>query len=226
MAAINRRPPFAFRLLSELAHRNKHYAHCGPALAAPPPPPRSRRVTRSWWQYLMIVYVWVAYNCSYYGFQFAIIMSENFMVCFVLLSVTEFLGSYISATVESVKYMMSAAAACCVAVGVLREGVVSTVLLLLAKLLMTFFSGILLAYTMQLFPTHYRARGFSLCTLASKAALVFMPAALSWVSRGRSLSPLLPIGGLLAVAAAVSARLLRTEEDETAEVALLEPTIG
>ena len=226
MTKVNRRPPFEFRLLSELTHRNRLYVRGESPLAAmqqsPTPKHGAARETRSPWQYVMVMYVWIVYNYSYYGFQFAIIMTQNYMLYFVLMSLSEFFSSYINATVDSVKYMISFAAVCCVLVALLPEGVPATVLLIIAKFMMNFFSGILLSYTMQLFPTHYRAQGFSLCTLASKLALVFMPSTFTWFAQRFRLSPLLIIGLLLATAAGLSFFMMRTEEADTAEITLLE----
>lgn len=226
MTRVNRRPQFDFRLLSELACRNKSYTRPAPLIAARETLRKGEKgllvSARSIWQYLMVTYVWVVYNYSYYGFQFAIIMTENYMFYFVVLSLSEFLSSYINATVQSVKYMISVAAFCCVVVGLVEEGVLSALLLIVAKFMMNFFSGILLSYTMQLFPTSHRAQGFSLCTFASKLSLIFMPSTFAWFSRSYGLSPLLIIGVLLGTAAALSFFMISTEEADTAEVALLE----
>lgn len=234
MTRINRRPDFQFNLLSELTLKNKSYKTLSTnkltintqAVLLPGSKKKKKAnifsEIRSFWQYLMIVWIWVVYNFSYYGFQFAIIMSNNFMVYFVLLSLSEFFGNYIQATVNSVKYMLSVAAICCVLVSLIGEGIFSTFLFLIAKFMMSFFSGILLSYTMQLFPTSYRAQGYSLCTLISKVAVIFMPAILTWFNNRYHLNPLFFIGILLSTGSVLSLCLIRTEEDANAEYASID----
>lgn len=168
------------------------------------------------------MWIWIVYNFSYYGFQFAIIFSDNFMVYFVLLSLSEFFGNYISATVNTVKYMISVAALCCLLVPVIGEGIISTFLFIVAKFMMSFFSGILLSYTMQLFPTGFRAQGYSLCTLISKITVIFMPAILTWFTHTYNLSPLFFIGLLLSSGAVMTFFMITTEEADTAEFATLD----
>ena len=230
MSGINRRPPFHFNLLSELTLKNKNYKYfpdLDSELRRQNTQRRKKRASvfqeiRSLWQYLMIAWVWIVYNFSYYGFQFAIILSDNFMIYFILLSLSEFFGNYIDATVNSVKYMLCVAAVCCLAVPLIGEGFLSTCLFITAKFMMSFFSGILLSYTMQLFPTHFRAQGYSLCTLISKIAVIFMPSTLTWFTKTYRLNPLFFIGLVLSSGAVMTLFMIRTEEADTAEFATLD----